>query len=73
MQACRIVSEPSLFDSMTLLGWDNRFEAMSSLTRIFLVLLLLLLVGGALASMIVEIPISRTPVEQVIPHDRLSQ
>ena len=58
---------------MALLGWDNRFEAMSSLTRIFLVLLLLLLVGGALASMIVEIPISRTPVEQVIPHDRLSQ
>ncbi len=73
MQACRIVSDRSLFDGMTLLGWDNRFEAMSSLTRIFLVLLLLLLVGGALASMIVEIPISRTPVEQVIPHDRLSQ
>lgn len=73
MQACRIVSDGSLFDSMALLGWDNRFEAMSSLTRIFLVLLLLLLVGGALASMIVEIPISRTPVEQVIPHDRLSQ
>ncbi len=73
MQACRIVSDGSLLDSMTLLGWDNRFETMSSLTRIFLVLLLLLLVGGALASMIVEIPISRTPVEQVIPHDRLSQ
>ena len=73
MQACRIVSDRSLFDGMTLLGWDNRFEAMSSLTRIFLVLMLLLLVGGALASMIVEIPISRTPVEQVIPHDRLSQ
>ena len=46
---------------------------MSSLTRVFLVLLLVLLVGGALASMLVEIPISRTPVEQVIPNDRLSQ
>ena len=58
---------------MTLPGWDNRFKAMSSLARIFLVLLLLLLVGGALASMLIEIPISRTPVEQVIPNDRLSQ
>lgn len=73
MQACRIFSDPSLFDSMTPPGWDNRFKAMSSLTRVFLVLLLVLLVGGALASMLVEIPISRTPVEQVIPHDRLSQ
>ena len=73
MQACRIVSDRTLFDSMTLPGWDNRFKAMSSLARIFLVLLLLLLVGGALASMLIEIPISRTPVEQVIPNDRLSQ
>ena len=73
MQACRIVSDHPLCDGKTLSGWDNRFEAMSSIARIFLVLLLLLLVGGALASMLVEIPISRTPVEQVIPHDRLSQ
>ncbi len=44
---------------------------MSSFARILLALLVLLLVGGALASMLVEIPISRTPVEQVIPNDRL--
>lgn len=45
---------------------------MSSLARILLALIVLLLVGGLLASMLVDVPISRTPVEQVIPNDRFS-